>query len=78
MYKIAPLRNTHPDMSPWEGNCILKPWDYKVTAAIPVMDTYESLKICVDLLNLQTVKPFIIIIDTGSEEFNLNKILDFK
>lgn len=78
MYKIAPLRNVSPHASPWEGNCTPKPWDYRITTAIPVMDTYESLKICIDLLNLQTIKPFIIIIDTGSEEFNLNKILNLR
>ncbi len=71
---IAPLRNKSVEERPWEGDCLKKPWEYKVTAAIPVLDTYESLKICVEILKLQTVKPYIVIIDTGSKKENLEKI----
>lgn len=78
MFKIAPIRNEFLNKNPWEGNCKIKPWDYKVTVVIPVIDTYESLEICVNLLKLQTIKPFIIIIDTGSLEINLNKILNLR
>jgi hypothetical protein len=78
MYDIAPLRNTSIDKLPWEGNCLKKPWEYKITAAIPVLDTYESLKICIEILKLQTIKPFIIIVDTGSTEDNLKKIMDLR
>lgn len=78
MYDIAPLRNTSIDKLPWEGNCLKKPWEYKITAAIPVLDTYESLKICIEILKLQTIKPFIIIVDTGSTEDNLKKITDLR
>jgi hypothetical protein len=78
MYEIAPLRNIPISEKPWEGNCLKKPWDYKITAAIPVLDTYESLSICVDLLRLQTIKPYIVVIDTGSQQNNLNKIINLR
>lgn len=70
----APIRNAPTDTKPWEGNCKKKPWDYKVTAVIPVMDTYEMLTLVVELLRLQTERPFIMIIDTGSKPENLQKI----
>ena len=73
---IAPLRNKSVEERPWEGSCLKKPWDYKVTAAIPVLDTYESLKICIEILKIQTIKPYIVIVDTGSEKNNLNKIMN--
>jgi len=73
---LAPLRNKDAKDKPWEGNCKKKPWEYNITAAIPVLDTYDSLELCIKLLQLQTEKPYIIIIDTGSNEENLNKILD--
>lgn len=71
---IAPVRNTKTIDAPWEGICKKKPWQYNVTAAIPVLDTFECLEICVKLLQLQTEKPYILIIDTGSCEEELEKI----
>lgn len=73
--KLAPIRNADVNKCPWEGNCIKKPWEYKVTAVIPVIDTFDSLQICVEILKLQTVKPYILVIDTGSTEENLANIL---
>lgn len=74
MLEIAPIRNMPTNLSPWEGSCNKKPWDYEITAVVPVLDTYESLKLCVDLLRLQTIKPYIIVIDTGSTNENYEKI----
>lgn len=71
---FAPIRNAEIRTKPWEGNCYIKPWEYKITAVIPVIDTYDCLEICVKLLRLQTVKPYILIIDTGSTKENLEKI----
>lgn len=73
--KIAPIRNLKTIDNPWEGITSIKPWDYKITAVIPVIDTYESLEICVALLRLQTIRPYIIVIDTGSEPNNY-KLID--
>jgi hypothetical protein len=73
---IAPLRGfgVNTTTAPWEGNSSKKPWDYKVTAAIPAMDTYETLEICIELLRLQSERPYIMIIDTGSRGKQLEKM----
>jgi len=62
----APIKGP-PANKGWEGACTKKPWDYKVTVAIPVLDTPDELELVVELLRLQTEKPFIFLIDTGSE-----------
>lgn len=71
---IAPLRDKTPDKNPWEGDCKKKPWDYEITAVIPVLDTPEPLKMVVELLRNQTINPFIMVIDTGSTNKNLKVI----
>jgi hypothetical protein len=71
---LAPIRNVHQSLKPWEGNCKKKPWEYNVTVAIPCLDTFEQLKICIDLIRLQTEKPYILVIDTGSSEEEYSKI----
>lgn len=77
-FDYAPIRNKPSFEAPWEGNCHKKPWDYQVCAVIPVLDTYEQLNICVELLRRQTVSPFIIVIDTGSTDQELNKITSLR
>lgn len=77
-FDYAPVRNKPSFEAPWEGNCPKKPWDYQVCAVIPVLDTYEQLSICVELLRRQTVSPFIIVIDTGSTDQELNKITSLR
>ena len=71
---IAPIRDDSNNSIPWEGDCINRPWSYQITAVIPVIDTVEELKICIELLQLQTIQPFIIIVDTGSTESNYKEI----
>jgi len=76
---FAPIRNSEYPERPWEGSCVKKPWDYTVTAVIPCLETFELTSLCVELLRLQTVRPFIIIVDTGSsneEAHNLEKLRD--
>lgn len=65
---FAPLRGqgVYTTSNPWEGSATKKPWDYKITAAIPCLDTAETVEICIELLRLQTERPFILLIDTGS------------
>jgi len=63
---IAPLRNTPTEQKPWEGSCKVKPWEYKICAVVPVLDTVIPLKIVVELLRHQTEKPYIVVVDTGS------------
>lgn len=71
---FAPLRNKSANERPWEGGCQKKPWEYKVTAVIPCMDTFEPLSLCVQLLQLQTECPYVVIIDTGSQPEIYSKI----
>lgn len=70
-----------PDIAPargrqraWEGTVERKPWQYQVTAAIPVIDLPEIVAVVIELLRLQTERPYIIVIDTGSTPDNLAKI----
>ncbi len=42
------------------------PWDYRVGAALPHYETPETLPVLLDLLRLQTVRPYVLLIDTGS------------
>lgn len=71
---IAPIRNVHQWKQPWEGNCKKKPWQYKVTTVIPVLDTYDQLDICLKLIKKQTEKTYVIIVDTGSTAEEFSKI----
>lgn len=73
---LAPLRDKKPEDRPWRGSCTRKPWEYKITAVIPVIDTFESLSLCVEILRMQTEKPYIVVVDTGSQRGNIEKILD--
>jgi hypothetical protein len=57
---IAPL------FAGWRGRLPKKPQDYRVTAAIPHLETIQPLKMCIEVLRAQTERPYIMIIDTGS------------
>lgn len=71
---FAPIRNVSQYLNPWEGSCKKKPWDYRVTAVIPCLDTFELVDLCVKLLKLQTERPYIFIVDTGSSEEELRNV----
>ena len=75
---LAPLRGQPASKRPWEGAVERKPWEYSVVAAIPVMDTPDELAMCIELLRAQSVRPYIVVIDTGSAEKNLSQILDLR
>ena len=51
---------------PWEGTLTRKPWEHQVTAAIPHLETPETLPLLLELLALQTVRPYVVVLDTGS------------
>lgn len=50
----------------YKGKLSRKPWDYACEVSIPVLDTPDELWHTVQLLRLQSARPFISIIDTGS------------
>lgn len=72
---LAPLKGADITTSPWRGCCGKKPWEYRVTAVIPVIDTPDTLELCVGLLRLQTERPYIIVVDTGSSGESAERIL---
>src|SRR5262245_59617380 len=45
---------------------VRRPWEYPLAAAIPHYETPETLPVLLELLRLQTVRPYILLIDTGS------------
>lgn len=57
-----------------EGRCARKPREYNVTAAIPHLNTPGPLRIVIELLRLQTERPYIIVVDTGSSPENLAQL----
>ena len=62
---VAPVGTV--DVPPhFPGRCERKPWDYKLTAAIPHLNTIEPLRMCVEVLRHQTHRPYLMIVDTGS------------
>jgi hypothetical protein len=75
---ISPIYGHLTVVSPWEGLCEKKAWDYEVAVAIPCLNTSETLPICIELLQMQTVKPYIMIIDTGSIYEHLEKTLSLR
>lgn len=70
---VAPL-GTRDCRQAWQGRCYRKPWDYRITAAIPHLNTAEPLATVIDLLRRQTISPYILIIDTGSDEVTCQKL----
>lgn len=71
---IAPLKGVLTVDKPWEGNCRKKPWEYRVTAVVPCLDTPETVEVGVEILRMQTERPYILIIDTGSSPENLRRV----
>jgi len=74
MRLIAPIRNKSFADRPWEGCCAKKPWQYPVTVAIPVLDAAAAVAVIVELYRLQTERPYIMLIDTGSTPTELARL----
>lgn len=55
-----------------------KPWEYQCEAVIPCLDSVDALPLIVSLLRLQTVRPYIVIIDTGSTPENFAKVEELR
>ena len=71
--RVAPFACIGRDR-PWEGAAVRKPWDYQATAAIPHLETPETLPLVLELLALQTVRPYVLILDTGSRPSTVRKL----
>jgi hypothetical protein len=50
----------------WNGAAGKKPWDRRVTACVPHLETLEALGACVETLRWQSERPYIVVVDTGS------------
>lgn len=70
----APVRGGPPLEKPWEGVHGQKPWDFACEVVIPCLDCNDMIKEVVRLWRLQTVRPYIVLTDTGSTEANLAKL----
>lgn len=57
-----------------EGIVEKKPWDYKCECWIPIMDTVDTIQYVIELLSLQTITPYIVLVDTGSTRKNFRKL----
>ena len=62
-------------MYPWENTVRVKPWEYRCTVTLACLDTPDDVAAVVRLWRAQTVRPYIMVIDTGSTPENLNKLL---
>ena len=69
----VPLR-TERDPVTWQGKLHRKPWHYTITAAIPCLDHARETAAVIELLRLQTCRPYIILVDTGSTPRELAKL----
>lgn len=60
---------------PWQGRLAKKPWSYRVTAVVPHCNTPDLLRLCLAFLRVQTVRPYIVVVDTGSQQRLLPELL---
>ena len=58
----------------WQGKLHRKPWHYAITAAIPCFNHARETALVIELLRLQTCRPYIILVDTGSTPRELAKL----
>lgn len=69
----APVRGGTAEKS-WEGAHERKPWDYACELSIPCLDAGDTIGEIVQLWQLQTMVPYIVLIDTGSTPDELAKL----
>jgi len=60
---VAPLGNHEPHR--WQG-IIPHPWNYRIAVGIPHLETLAPLKMILELYRRQTVRPYLMVVDTGS------------
>jgi len=74
--KAPPTVPMQHELSPvtWQGKLKKKPWHYTITAAIPCLDQARETGLVIELLRLQTCRPYMILVDTGSSPRELAKL----
>jgi hypothetical protein len=81
---LAPMRVDHEgnlvpvSARPWEGIAPKKPWEYRITAGIVHLDQYDMLECVIETLRLQTERPFIHVVDTGSDFATREKLTELE
>jgi hypothetical protein len=51
-----------------------RPWDYSVAVALPHYETPQTLPVLLELLQLQTVQPYVLLIDSGSSSRTVRRL----
>lgn len=74
----SPIKGVDSSKKPWEGRCTPRPWDFPLTLAIPVIGFPDLVGQCLACWGLQTVKPYVILVDTGSSAGDLERIRGFQ
>jgi hypothetical protein len=75
---LAPLRGIDGLKRPWEGDTTPRPWQYKVTVAIPCVDHAHETHVIVDLYRASKVKPYFLLMDTGSSEVEHHALMGLR
>lgn len=62
----------------WEGRGAVKPWQRRVTATFAQLETPELVPTVIDLLRNQSLRPHIIIVDTGSSQDTIDQLEEMR
>lgn len=69
--KVHTIHQSPGVRQPWRGTIAKKPWEYDLTMIIPTWDPHPSFELVLELLRLQSIKPYILLIDNGSQPESL-------
>lgn len=72
--RVAPPVGFGNETKPWRGYLARKPWEYAVTAIIVHRDSFDALEAVCHLLRHQSEPPYIVVVDTGSDERTLEML----
>ena len=82
-YREVPDHNSHPKQNPCgcKGSVsdsvptVTSDFPYKASICLPHWDTLEQLQLALELWRYQTVKPYMLVIDTGSPDELIPRLL---
>lgn len=75
---FAPVIGRTFDQKPWEGPYEKKPWHYPATVVIPVLNATRCVEMIVRLWRAMDTPPFIILVDTGSDDDQLAGLMNLR